>query len=252
MFKLDHLVLNIDETYQKDLKTINKIIDAGFPYKPSWGKGTSGFKASNLWIGTEYLEMVNIKKTSGGGWVEPWTKLYNSGHRGLVCLFLDTDDIDKIYSSIKEKNIEITFPEFLKFKWFFNLFTRTMPWKNSYIPFFEGVPMQIGFQQMKDEKSREFMNQYMVPNSRDNNILGIKKVVIKGDFTSNDIELINKIFSQQIIHNNPLAIKLEKGQTLVFEKSNVYHVDIFTECTNESFYNKSISVENVTICNRAD
>lgn len=33
------------------------------PYEPKWGKGTKGFNVSNLWIGNEYLEMVNIKRT---------------------------------------------------------------------------------------------------------------------------------------------------------------------------------------------
>lgn len=31
----------------------------------------------------------------------------------------------------------------------------------SYIDFFQGIPLQISLQQMKDEKSREFMNQYI-------------------------------------------------------------------------------------------
>lgn len=249
MFKLDHFVLNIDEAYQKDSKTIDKIVSTGFPYKPSWGKGTKGFKASNLWIGNEYFEMVNIIKPDGGGWKEDWVNLYNGGHRGLVCLMLDTDNIDKVYSFVKEKGINITTPEFLKFKWFFNLFTRTMPWKNSYLPFFEGVSLQIGFQQMKDEKSRHFMNQYMVPNSRDNNILGIKKVVIKGNFTANDMELIKRTFNEHISDNNSITIKLEKEQILIFEKNNNYHIDVFTSCHNEKFSCKNISIENITIHN---
>lgn len=249
MFKLDHLVLNIDEAYQKDSKIINEIVNSGFPYNPTFGKGTKGFKASNLWIGNEYFEMINILKPDGGGYKDEWVKLYNEGHRGLVCLMLDTDNINEVYSSIKEKNIKITTPEFLKFKWFFNIFTRTMPWKNSYIPFFEGVPIQIGFQQMKDDKSRNFMNQYMVPNSRDNNILGIKKVVIRGNFTSTDLYLINKIFNVNITNSIPLTIKLKDDQELIFERSNKYHVDIFTQCLNEEFNNKCISIENVTIYN---
>lgn len=131
MFKFDHLVINIDECYQKDNKYISKISEAGFPYEPSWGKGTRGFKVSNLWVGNEYFEMVNILNQKGGGWVENWTNLYNNGHRGLVCLMLDTNSLDKIYDIFKNRSINITKPEYLKFKWFFNLFTRTMPWRNS-------------------------------------------------------------------------------------------------------------------------
>ncbi|WP_176698691.1 hypothetical protein [Romboutsia hominis] len=105
--------------------------------------------------------------------------LYNNGHRGLICIMLDVVNIDEVYNLLNKKSIEITKPEHLKFKWFFNMLTRTMPWQNSYINFFEGVPLQIGFQQMNDEKSRKFMNEYMIPNSRDNDIIGISEVIVR-------------------------------------------------------------------------
>ncbi|MBU5484989.1 hypothetical protein KQI86_11645 [Clostridium sp. MSJ-11] len=249
MFKLDHFVINIDVAYQSNSKIIEQIINSGFPYEPKWGKGTKGFKASNLWIGNEYFEMINILKPDGGGWKEDWVKLYNQGHREMICLMLDTDNINRVYDLLKKRNIEITTPEFLKFKWFFNIFTRTMPWENSYINFFQGIPLQIGIQQMKDQKSREFMNQYMVPNSRDNKIVGISKVVVKGPFTIEDIKLINDIFYESIIDKNPITIKLDKGQTLMFEENDKYHVDVFTQCNNETFYSKNITIENVTLYN---
>lgn len=249
MFKLDHFVININEDYQCNLKVIEEVRNAGFPYEPKWGKGTKGFKVSNLWIGNEYFEMVNILKSHGGGWKEEWTNRYNNGNRGMICLMLDTDDIDKAYDKLKNENIEVTTPEFLKFKWFFNMFTRTMPWKNSYINFFQGIPLQIGLQQMKDDKSREFMNQYMVPNSRDNNIVSIKKVIIKGPFTKVDIKLIDDVFNEYIVEKDPIMIKLGKEQILIFEESDKYHVDIFTKCNNKIFSGKELTIENVTIYN---
>ena len=170
MFKFDHFVVNVDRKYQKDKAVINNVIKSGFPYEPSWGKGTRGFKASNLWIGNEYFEMINLLKEDGGGWKKDWVDLYNEGHRGLICIMLDVDNINEVYENFKSKNISITNPEYLKFKWLFNLLTRTMPWQNSYIKFFEGIPLQIGFQQMKDDEARNFMKQYMVPNSYENGI----------------------------------------------------------------------------------
>ncbi len=249
MFKLDHLVINIDECYQKDKKYISKIVEAGFPYEPSFGKGTRGFKVSNIWIGNEYFEMVNILKQEGGGWIESWTNLYNNGHRGLVCLMIDTNSLDKIYDIFKNRNINISKPEFLKFKWFFNLFMRTMPWRNSYVNFFEGIPLQIGLQEMKDDKSRKFMEEYMVPNSIDNEILGIEKIIVKGPITTNDIELIKKIFKEYIIRDFPLTMTLDNNQTLIFKEDKEYSVDIFTKCDNEKLKNKKVEIENITIYN---
>ena len=249
MFKFDHFIVNINERYQKDNTVINSIINAGFPYKPSWGKGTKGFKASNLWIGNEYLEMINILKTDGGGWKSEWVDLYNKGHRGLICIMLDVENINKLYSMLTAKNIKITKPEHLKFKWFFNIFTKVMPWQNCYSDFLEGIPLQIGFQQMNDEKSREFMEQYMVPNSRDNNIIGISKVIIRGTLTNNDKKLISNIFDRNIIKTEPLTIQLNQQQILVFEESDNYLVHIITRCNNQDFNNKKISIENIDIEN---
>lgn len=249
MFKFDHFVVNVNKEYQKDKTLIEGIINAGFPYKPSWGKGTKGFKASNLWIGNEYFEMINILKTSGGGWKSDWVDLYNNGHRGLVCIMVDVENIDELHDNLISKNIEVTKPEHLKFKWFLNLFTRVMPWKNCYVNFLEGIPLQIGFQQMNDEKSRDFMNEYMVPNSRENDITGIRKVIIKGAITQNDKTLISSIFDRDIIKIEPLTIHLNEHQVLVFEAGSNYSVNIVTNCNNKKFDNKTIEIENINIKN---
>lgn len=250
MFKFDHFVINIDSDYQNNKSTIRKIIDTGFPYKPTWGKGTSGFKASNLWIGNEYFEMINILKPNGGGYKSEWVNLYNKGHRGLVCIMLDVADINEVYDTLTEKEIYITKPEFLKFKWFFNLFTRTMPWQNSYIKFLEGIPLQIGFQQMKDEKSRKFMEEYMVTNSKDNDITGISEIVVKGSLTNADEKLIETIFDKYIIQKEPLTIRLNSEQLIVFQNSENFNTDIFTICNNPDLSDKKVSIENVTIYNK--
>ncbi|MDB8801117.1 hypothetical protein PN294_02840 [Romboutsia sp. 1001216sp1] len=193
--------------------------------------------------------MINILRSNGGGWKTEWVDLYNNGHRGLICIMLDVVNIDEVYNLLNKKSIEITKPEHLKFKWFFNMLTRTMPWQNSYINFFEGVPLQIGFQQMNDEKSRKFMNEYMIPNSRDNDIIGISEVVVRGPLTNNDIKLINNIFDIYITQTEPLTIQLNQQHVLVFEDSESYSVDIITKCNNKSFNNKSISIENIAIKN---
>ena len=249
MFKLDHFVINIDKKYQKDKDITDKIINSGFKYEPSWGKGTRGFKVSNIWIGNEYFEMVNILKSNGGGWLKPWVDLYNEGYRGLICLMLDVNDIEKVYEKLRKKNIDITKPEYLKFKWCFNLLTRTMPWKNSYVPFFKKIPLQIGFQQMKDEKARDFMNQYMVPNSRENGISGIRKVVIEGDFVDEDFKMIEDVFGDYITNKNPLTIKLNSEQNIQFKKSDKYKVYIYTNCENDNFIDRTINIENVSLIN---
>ncbi|MGL4106750.1 hypothetical protein [Clostridium sp. LP20] len=242
--KLDHFVVNVDEKYQKDKGIIDYIRNAKLPYEPKWGKGTKGFKVSNLWIGNEYFEMVRIIKENGGGWIREWTKKYNEGHRGMICLMLDVEDIDAIYKLLTEKNIPISKPEWLEFKWFFNLFTRRMPWRNSYIPFFEGAPFQIGFQEMKDEKSRDFMKQYMVPNSRDNGIDGINKIIIKGRFNKADFDMILSVFENQgFVKAGAIEVELSSSQFIEFVEDQSYKIEIYTNSTT----GQSIEIENMKL-----
>lgn len=242
--RLDHFVVNVDKKYQKDGKVIDNIRNMNFPYKPKWGKGTKGFKVSDLWIGNEYLEMVHILKKDGGGWVPEWTAKYNQGHKGLICLMLDVEDIDAMCSSLREKNIETTSPVWLEFKWFFNMFTRRMPWRNCYAPFFENVPFQIGFQEMKDEKSRDFMNQYMVPNARDFGINGIYRAVVKGQYTVRDFDVIRKIFGQQAdMEHDSIQVKLNGEQSVEFVKDETYQIELYTNSNTGKF----VEIENIKV-----
>lgn len=245
--KLDHFVINVDKKYQTDKSIIDNIRTAGFPYEPKWGKGTGGFKVSNLWIGNEYFEMVRILKSNGGGWVSEWTDRYNQGHRGMICLMLDVEDIDDIYSSLKSKSIQVTPPQWLEFKWFFNLLTRRMPWRNCYIPFFKGAEFQIGFQQMQDEKARDFMNQYMVPNSRDNGIDGINNVIIKGQFTKHDFDMIVAVFGDKISNNllDDISVKvnLSSTQSIEFIRDEHYQLEVYTD----THKGKSTYIENIIV-----
>lgn len=242
--KLDHFVMNVNKEIQTDINVIEEVRNNKFPYEPKWGKGTRGFKVSNLWIGNEYLEMVRILKKNGGGWIPEWTKRYKEGHRGMICLMLDVDNMDKLVQVLEENNIKITRPQWLEFKWFFNLLTRRMPWRNCYLPFFEGVPFQIGFQEMKDDKSREFMSTYMVPNARENGINGIYKAVIEGAFTENDFALIASVFGEAVQRKKEsIVISLYQGQVLELVKSNLYKVNLYTNQGTEHI----LKIENVNI-----
>lgn len=250
--KIDHLVTNVGREFEKDNSNVIKLGEAGYPYKPKWGKGTRGFKVSNIWIGEEYFELVHLKNKTGGGWKSEWIDQYNKGHRGLIGLCIDVEDIEEEYNRLSGCGIEISKPEFLSFKWFFNLLTRTMPWKNAYVQPFKGLPFQIFLQQMKDEKARDFMRQYMVPNSRENNINGIKGMKITGQLTSDDKEVIKKVFNKVYVEDKVMKVTLESGQFILFEESDTHEVFVYTDCKNAMFTGKSVQIENITIVNEGE
>ena len=247
--RIGHLVINVDEKYQTEKAIVDGIKNSGFPYEPKWGKGTSGFKASNIWIGDEYFEMIRLLKENGGEWRKEWVEQYNCHHRGLICLFIDTDNIDEEFERIRNLEIAVSQPEYLKFKWFFGLLTRTMPWQNAYIPFFEGAPFQLGFQQMKDEASRNWMRQYMLPNSKDNKIEKITALNLYGNYSENDKLLICKIFTNAVKSEDKIVVELPSGQQLFFIKNESYYVEVLTSCTDKRLKGKKIDIHNISIIN---
>lgn len=241
--KIDHLVVNVDGFVQEDKNFINKVRTFGLPYEPKWGKGTKGFKVSNIWIGDEYFELIQVKSISGGGWVESWTMDYHSGHRGLIGFALEVDNIEATYQNLIKRNIPVSIPEPLKFRWFFKLLSKTMPWRNSYLPKFEGMPFQFFLQQLNDEKSKAFMQQYMVPNSREKNISGISEVKIFGSYTENDKNLIKSIFENCEINNGIIKVTLGK-QIITFIESKSYSVEVIVLCGNKEELSRQLEIGN--------
>ena len=198
------------------------------------GKGTKGFKVSNIWIGKEYFELVQIKAKDGGGWIKDWTTKYLDGHRGLIGFALEVDDIDETYQKLLSHNIYVSPPEPLKFRWFFNLLYKTMPWRNSYLPELKGVPFQFFLQQLNDEKTKKYMEQYMVPNSRDNDIEGILEVVIYGELTEDDKKVIYALFDDYEERKDLLKINLGT-QTIRFINSTTYKVEVILKCNSKDY-----------------
>lgn len=244
--KIDHLVIQVDDKYQEDLIQADEIRSIGLPYLPKKGKGTKGFQASNIWIGEEYFELVRIKRADGGGWIKDWTKRYNEGERGMICLFLDTNSMDALYTKLK--NVGMTKPEKLKYKFFFNLLSISPPWVNAYLPYLEGAPFQIGFQQLEDEKTKQAMQKKMKPNSRENKITGIKKIEIYGNYSRKDREFLYGLFTTTgDITKGALTWQLKDQQTISFINDTNYKVKVYVEKQNEQIAGGSTRIENVEI-----
>lgn len=245
--RVDHLVINVGTHYQQESEAVQRIRKSGLPYNVKKGKGTKGFKATNIWIGQEYFELITIKTNDGGGWKKEWVNAYNTGHRGLICLMLDVDDLDKIVQRLKTEEISITDPEKIKIEFFFKLFSKTMPWQNSYLDFFENIPLQIGFQQMDSIKIRKGFEKYMVPNSNAHNISGITQIHIYGNFTTSEFKMLHIVFKNSRLSGNQLSITLNNNQKIIFETAKDYSVQV-TLKSEKNFSNAELcTIENTLI-----
>lgn len=246
--KIDHLVMNVDKSYQLNGPFVNELKEFGLPYNPKKGKGTKGFQATNLWIGKEYFEMIYIKNEDGGGWKKEWVEAFHQQKRGLICLMLDVHDLDAFVQNLQAKGIPITLPENITIQFFFKLISKTMPWRNSYMNFFHNVPMQIGFQQMDDVLTKTKLQKYMVPNSKENNITGIKSIRINGDFLTEELEMLKAVFPKHVEEEGKqLTIQLEKGQQLIFVKAETYTVEVNLKNENRTKIKNEVWIENTKI-----
>jgi hypothetical protein len=246
--KIDHLVVNVNKEIQEKKEMIKNVHSIGLPYVPKSGKGTKGFKVSNIWIGKEYLELVRVKTKDGGGWVQEWVQKYCDGHRGLIGLAIDVENIDNVYEKMIKDGIKITKPKPLQFRWFFNLFKKTMPWENAYIQPMKGMPFQFFLQQMNDQKSREYMEKYMYPNSVEEGVEGIIAVKLYGEVTIEDRNIIGSLFSDVTNGEKEIIIRL-KNQAIHLIQSNEHFIEIILDCQNEAYRGKKLKIENVALIN---
>ncbi|NLM21982.1 MAG: hypothetical protein GX207_09600 [Peptococcaceae bacterium] len=248
MTRLDHFVLNIDNDMKK-LKELKKQIEPlGYPFEPTWGKETKGFKVANIWIGLQYLEMVWLKKRDGGGWKTDWVEKYNNGYRGIIAIYLMTDRLDEIKEELKYRGIPVSEPERVSFRWFFGLLKKTMPWRSIFIAFIPGTDLQICYGELDSPDVLEKMKAYMVPNAIDNGIEGVKEAIVKENFSEEAWAYIQKLFPDVKLTGTSLTYDM--GTTrLSFElcEEPGLSVELNVETANKKYLGNSFEVENLKV-----
>lgn len=251
MIRLDHFVINIDHDMEK-LKALKKQIEPmGFPFEPAWGKGTKGFQVANVWIGLQYLEMVWLKRKDGGGWKVDWVEKYNQGHRGIIAIYLMTDQLDEIREELKGRGVPVSEPERVSFRWFFGLLKKTMPWRSLFTAPIPGTDLQICYGELDSPEIMEKMKAYMVPNAADYGIEGINKATVRGNFSEEAWVYLRKLFPQAELKGSCLTYDM--GTTSLsfvsWEKPGL-NVELNAVTTNEKDLGKSFMVENLQVVQR--
>lgn len=227
---LDHFVVHVENDL-KPLETLaSQISLIGFPFRPKKGKGTSGFKASNIWVGDQYFEIVRLLKPDGGGWPVEWVERVNAGERGISCIFLQTNELDALFERLKKYGIECSI-EKTKFKVFFGLMTMEMPWRYIKTQPIPGTHVDIRFIQY-DLASWDQYRKYMKPNSRDFGVDGIFEAQINVPSLSAAIPYLKAIFPQIESSEGSAIASLSPGKISFVESKSSPTVILFADSKN--------------------
>ena len=167
---LDHIVIHLDAD---DLGAFKRELDeAGVPFEPGWGKKAKGFRVANLWVGAQYLELVEIVAPENL-WQPRWSRRHAEGERGVYCLFLKIDEtVEALYERLTAAGLSPSEPERTRFKWLFGLLEKKLPWQFILLPQIPGTPVELGFIHY-DTGAEAKAKPYMVPNTEDVGMTGL-------------------------------------------------------------------------------
>ena len=242
---LDHFVVHIDDepSVLPDLKT--RLAAVGVPFEPDWGKGTRGFKAGNVWIGRQYVEIIRILRRDGGGWVDRWVERHHRGKRGLYCLFLKTERLDDLLIGLRAAGIETSDPERVTYRAFFGLFKKTMPWRTLYLPPIPGTDLELAFIAY-DPDPRDVMKAHMVPNADENGITGVHDARLRLPLTDEARDFLRRVFPRATGTADALTVPLASGAIRV-ENADAVHADLHARRVESGGPAGAVTLENVTL-----
>ena len=241
---LDHFVVHIDNS--PDLLTGLKaeLASIDIPFEPDWGKGTKGFKAANIWIGRQYFEIIRILRPDGGGWTPRWVERHRTGQRGLYCLFLATDDLDRTAATLRAAGIALEGPERIAYRASFGLWKKSMPWRVLYLPPVPGTGVEIGFIQY-DPDPKDRLKAFMPPNADEKGVTGVTACAIHLPLSESARAFIRQVFPQADIEAGRIAAPLDGG-TLHFQDAPEIRADFYAHRPDGALKG-SVTLANVTL-----
>lgn len=241
--RLDHFVVHIDEDSEKLKQLALDAAVAGMPCDPGKGKGTSGFKAANIWIGDQYFEIPWLKRPDGGGWKKDWVDLYNDGKRGVFCIFLLANNIGELKKRLIAAGIPVS-EEKVSFK-IFGLFKKVMPWTCLHLPRLPGSNLEISFIEYEPGVIEKWISK-MSPNARKNGIEGVFSCEIDVVDFQGAKNFLQKVFPNSQSEAGTFVANLERGHLKVKRGTKTW-VTLFASSQNPSFVGKNFSFEDVNV-----
>lgn len=246
--RIDHIVVHIDNHLDK-VSTLSDTINAqGFPFNPETGKRSFEFRVNNINVGNEYIEVVRLLRSHAPSWMPLWTHHYSNGQRGVFCIFLEVEDVERLAVSIKKAGILARGPAVLTYPALLGLFRTESPYFIYYLPNFPDTPLQFAIMQYKKDSQRDSFMAKLQPNAEQNGIHGIRKLEIELPNLDESMETLQKLFPDLRLENEAWSTMLEK-QRIIFRRStdNNAHVRVSVVASQRAFLGKKFQIDNLEV-----
>lgn len=246
--RLDHIVVHVDNDPQK-LKSLSETTnDQGYPFFPNKGKRNTEYCSSSINIGSEYIEVVRMLKPNAQSWMPLWSHYYDSGFRGVYCIFLEVEDVERTAVALKKAGVRARGPAVLTYPALLGMFRKEAPYLIYYMPTFPDTNFQLALMQYRKPGSREAFQAGLQPNANTNGINGIRRVEIELPNLDESMEMIQKIFPDLRFENGEWMTQLEK-QRMVFRRSAdaAMHVRVSTVTSQRANLGKSFQLSNLEV-----
>jgi hypothetical protein len=197
-------------------------------------------------------------------WKPRWSQAYLKGYRGVIAIYIQTRELDETYNSLKEKGVDVSFPKpeniiqktsskvIETMSKLLNLGKNTqkslpqMRYLN--LPPLPGTDLEISFIEYNQE-IEERMQDVMVPNSRENGIMGIKRIKIYLPKWKKSIEFLSKVFPQLAGSTTQFKVDLKESDIVFYrsEPDEPLAVKLETIATDKRYTGGKFQINNLEV-----
>jgi hypothetical protein len=240
--QLDHFVIHVDTDSQLPQRVAAECNQLGFAFDPLGNRNFDSFAAHFLYVGLEYLEIVQLKKPDESGWVPHWIDRYKRGVRGIYCLFIATNDIELLEKELRMRGLEVKAER----SSFFDATgsEHPFPWRQIYMPPIPGSDVEVSFIQY--DSARADLREIFEPNSDKNGFTGIFSAELSIPGLEESRSFLKAIFPQLECTESGLRIRLDNGE-IKFRRGDTVSLQLTARGTNPHFNSGEVQIANVSV-----